>query len=413
MGIGDKMTRKICPICDLPLGAFQYCPRCRRIVRHPYIVNADYYLNTSHPQEETDCEYHNPYLEADHHHDRQLDARTRKSTAETTRPVAGTTRPAAGTMGPVAGATRPVTGTMGPAAGVPRPAAGTMGPATGASRPAAGMAKPAMGTTRPDAGTARPVTGTMRPVTGTTRPVTGMMGRQTVNREAARNVFLTIIVLAIFLIVVSIAAGDRDDSPLSMESEEYIDMGADEVKEAGIPCNTIVHFPAQASVVMDDLWSYIDGHSFGYVTTPEDIYTDNYIYRVEGRPDMFYYETTEGLHMRQEKPSDGDSDAYEYIDISYDTVNGEMHSYTSALQDKEASIDYMRQFFTLTEEACGLDPIDRRGESLAGQGAELIRQGQDGYLAEGLFEVDIYHFGDTVHIYIYGVDLSAVEADEL
>lgn len=240
-----------------------------------------------------------------------------------------------------------------------------------------------------------------------------MMGQQTVNREAARNVFLTIIILAIFLIVVSIAAGNGDDSYISMGPEERIEMGVDEVKEAGIPCNAVTHFPVQASVVQEALWSYIDNDSHGYETAPEDVYTDNYVVRETGWPDMMYYETTEGLHMRPEKLSDGDSDIYEYVDISYDTVNGEIHSYTSALQDKEASIDYMRQFFTLTEEACGLDPIDRRGESLAGQGAELIRQGQDGYLAEGLFEVDIYHYGDKVHIYIYGMDLPAVEAGEL
>lgn len=39
------MMKKVCPICDLPLGKLNYCPSCRRIIRHPVYWKADYCLN--------------------------------------------------------------------------------------------------------------------------------------------------------------------------------------------------------------------------------------------------------------------------------------------------------------------------------------------------------------------------------
>ena len=60
------MMKKMCPVCDLPVNAGNYCPRCRRVIRNPYTQNVDYYLNERHPEHETECGFHNPYLEADH-----------------------------------------------------------------------------------------------------------------------------------------------------------------------------------------------------------------------------------------------------------------------------------------------------------------------------------------------------------
>lgn len=43
------MMKKICPVCDLPISTFNYCPRCRRMVRHPLAWDTDYYLNEASP----------------------------------------------------------------------------------------------------------------------------------------------------------------------------------------------------------------------------------------------------------------------------------------------------------------------------------------------------------------------------
>ena len=52
------MIKKMCPVCDLPVNAGNYCPRCRRVIRNPYTQNVDYYLNERHPEHETECGFH-------------------------------------------------------------------------------------------------------------------------------------------------------------------------------------------------------------------------------------------------------------------------------------------------------------------------------------------------------------------
>ena len=53
------MKDKYCPYCDQTLTSGLYCKGCKRIVLHPYWQDVDYYLNERHPQQETDCLYHN------------------------------------------------------------------------------------------------------------------------------------------------------------------------------------------------------------------------------------------------------------------------------------------------------------------------------------------------------------------
>ena len=53
------MKDKYCPYCDQKMTSGLYCKGCKRIVLHPYWQDVDYYLNERHPQQETDCLYHN------------------------------------------------------------------------------------------------------------------------------------------------------------------------------------------------------------------------------------------------------------------------------------------------------------------------------------------------------------------
>lgn len=53
------MVRKICPICEQVMGTSHYCRNCRSWVKHPHVREVNYYLNESHPANESDCSYHN------------------------------------------------------------------------------------------------------------------------------------------------------------------------------------------------------------------------------------------------------------------------------------------------------------------------------------------------------------------
>lgn len=46
------MQKKICPVCDTPLGSGRYCRVCRRIVKNPVYREQNFYLNEMRPEEE-------------------------------------------------------------------------------------------------------------------------------------------------------------------------------------------------------------------------------------------------------------------------------------------------------------------------------------------------------------------------
>ena len=75
------MKDKYCPYCDQKMTSGLYCKGCKRIVLHPYWQDVDYYLNERHPQQETDCLYHNSGLEP--HKDRTPSAAGASNTAQT------------------------------------------------------------------------------------------------------------------------------------------------------------------------------------------------------------------------------------------------------------------------------------------------------------------------------------------
>lgn len=74
------MKDKYCPYCDQKMTSGLYCKGCKRIVLHPYWQDVDYYLNERHPQQETDCLYHNSGLEP--HKDRASSAAGASNTAQ-------------------------------------------------------------------------------------------------------------------------------------------------------------------------------------------------------------------------------------------------------------------------------------------------------------------------------------------
>lgn len=75
------MKDKYCPYCDQKMTSGLYCKGCKRIVLHPYWQDVDYYLNERHPQQETDCLYHNSGPEP--HKDRASSAAGASNTAQT------------------------------------------------------------------------------------------------------------------------------------------------------------------------------------------------------------------------------------------------------------------------------------------------------------------------------------------
>lgn len=53
------MIQRICPVCDQVMKSAHYCSNCKRRVKHPYVMDVNFYLNERHPEREAGCAYHN------------------------------------------------------------------------------------------------------------------------------------------------------------------------------------------------------------------------------------------------------------------------------------------------------------------------------------------------------------------
>lgn len=62
------MIQRICPVCDKVMKSVHYCSNCKSWVKHPFVMEVDFYLNERHPENESGCTYHSrgerKYIEA-------------------------------------------------------------------------------------------------------------------------------------------------------------------------------------------------------------------------------------------------------------------------------------------------------------------------------------------------------------
>lgn len=84
------MAKRICPVCDQRMKSAHYCSVCRSFVRHPRIVEGNFYLNERHPSSEGNCEYHNPSFMKENPKKQGTPASGRKGGTGTSAPKYGT-----------------------------------------------------------------------------------------------------------------------------------------------------------------------------------------------------------------------------------------------------------------------------------------------------------------------------------
>lgn len=85
------MVQRICPVCDQIMKSPHYCRTCRHWVKNPWVRDVDYYLNERHPQNETNCAYHERSPERTANQSRPTQSRTKQirpkqATAQPNRP---------------------------------------------------------------------------------------------------------------------------------------------------------------------------------------------------------------------------------------------------------------------------------------------------------------------------------------
>lgn len=398
------MMKKMCPVCDLPVNAGNYCPRCRRVIRNPYTQNVDYYLNERHPEHETECGFHNPYLEADHHGESGNPASPAYGSSAG-RPAQGRasqqgqtrTSEQAGTPGQVLqqGGSRPMgTGVRGTSAGAGHP--GGTGSINGSYRnPAAGSGAYRTASGGYGAGSRPTGTGSMKPEgkksnTGKTMLIIAAVGLVTIAMVAFIN-------LEGYLSDFLKGAAETTEAYNYDYESDFTRLNDEDVVEAGEPCMAYYHFPADGTYVSEQLLAAVDSSDFGYKLDTDELYTNNYLY-----DDTSYFESIRSLYLEDNLGETRD-DEYtdQYIDVNYDTATKELHDYATRLYSDEASLAFLERFLTATEESSGIAAEDRKADKIMEEARDIVKQGQSSYIYEGLFAIEIYRYEGEEALYVY------------
>lgn len=398
------MMKKMCPVCDLPVNAGNYCPRCRRVIRNPYTQNVDYYLNERHPEHETECGFHNPYLEADHH------GESGNPASSAGRPVQGCPvqghpvqgRPAQGS--PVQGG--PVQGSTATNKPVQRPFSGAA--ASGGGRtPGTGSINGSYRNPAEGSGAYRTATGGYG--AGSRPTGTGSMKPEGKKSNAGKTV---LIMAAVGLVTIAMVAFTNLEGYLSdylkgaAETTEaynydyesdFTRLNDEDVIEAGEPCMAYYHFPADGVYVSEQLLAAVESSDFGYKLDSDELYTDNYLY-----DDTSYFESIRSLYL-EDNLSETRDDEYtdQYIDVNYDTATNELHEYATRFYSSEASLTFLERFLTATEESSGIAAEDRKADEIMEEARDIVKQEQSSYIYEGLFVIEIYRYEGDEALYVY------------
>lgn len=356
------MLKKMCPVCDLPLKPGNYCTVCRKVVRRPVTWEVDYYLNENHPGNEADCGYHNPQFEADRHGDK-------------------------GTTG------RP---------GVPARSVNRSGPAGNPVRPAG----------QTSGNPVRPISQTLgNPMRPAGQPVKASgEAKKPWNAFAGAGVAIVCVLLSAGITIAkegfkSITSYYEDSQSMEIEEEYdsledygYNELDEAEVIAAGKPCDGFFHFPGDSSRMIESMGGYLKNSDFGYTVSGEDLYTYNYE-ALDDRGKFSYFEKIYSFTMEDDNTrgldfSDDDY-LYQYVDINYDTVTGQVHEYNSCFYNEEASYVCLEEFLRQMEAEAGVSNEDSRFEEV------LLQVRNDrAYIIEGIFEINIYRTEGQVEIYV-------------
>ena len=387
------MIKKMCPVCDLPVNAGNYCPRCRRVIRKPYTQNVDYYLNERHPVHEAECDFHNPYLEADHH-------------GESSRPagaVPGKDTPGRNTPGRnTPGGTVPGRPGQNPSSGAgPFHGSRTQGTAVQTGRPAqmGQIRQPGQAPQRSSG-----LNGSYRSPAGT-----GSVKPEGTKNHTGKTVLITAVTgLAAVAVIAFVNVGGllRDSIRGSVETTEaysynyesdFTELSDEEVMEAGERCLGFYHFPADGAYVSEQMLKAAESSGFGYSLDSDEFYTDNYLYEHTS-----YYQSIRSFYLTDSGAETAEGEySYQYVDVNYDTATGELHDYISRLNSGEASLEFLERFLTATEESSGIALEDRKTGEIMEEARDIAKQGQSSYIYEGMFAIEIYRYEGEDAMYVY------------
>ena len=376
------MIKKICPICDLPVNEMNYCSRCRRVIRQPFLWRSDYYLNERRPDYENSRDLHKPDSPGNHQKG-NAQGTPQKRTVQGN-PQKGNVRDTARQKN---ASQRPVTPGYQEEKRSAVPASGY-----NPSQPSqTGQAKKGRKSLAPLTGII-----TLLIVLNAVPKVIGSIGRL-IDEKSNYSDY------------------SNYETAVPYDDSGFTEIAEEEVKASGEPCDGYLHFPADGRQIADSLEQFFQETDYGYQVEDGAVYSDNYIFEDESGP-LSYYETIESFSFEDEATSrldPGDeSYVYQYVDINYDTATGELHDYISSLKDREVSLVFLQEFLRLTEEAAGIPQGESSIPAIMEQARTKEWQEEGIFITEGLFDISAYLTNDGIRIYVSCGNPQVMESQE-
>lgn len=309
------MIRKICPICDQTMKSAHYCRNCRTWIRTPIVRDVDYYLNERHPSWEAGCSYH-------------------------TMPE----QPS-------------------------RPAAASAQPNSTGAAPAQSNRPPVLPTTR-------------RPSSQKTA------GKSLPGLEAA----VIVVLIILFKVYTQVGAPlieqaakliqgnkapDAYDVDLGsyMDLDDYQELTDEEVRAAGVVCNSADHFPVSGEALVSALVRLLEQQGL------EICGTNTYSYNELYDDGTTWYDTWTSIDLQ-----DGEMGTYQYVEVDYDTATGELHQVSLSLEDGPVLVNTAAEVVTFIGEHGGPAGVTQYTDQLREELAAAMQQ-EEGYQldCEGLY----------------------------
>lgn len=352
------MVRKICPICDQVMKGSHYCRNCRSWVKHPYVREVNYYLNERHPSKETGCVYHDIYPAGGR--DASAIREKRPSVPQTAK------RPSEpGGSGGTAGWVFQGQGPEGMTDGQ-----GGYGGQTGNGQSKNGQSKSSQG----------------------------------VIWVAAAIVLMVIAGSFLKMGINAIGKGMRyqsfgdpffdfeEEADLSQSEWGYQELTDEEALATGVRCTGDEHFDISGKETEERIRRFLEDQGFMIESSEEYSYNSQYG-DDEGNAVRTYFSTYKQLNLET-------GDAYEYVEVDYDTVTGELHSVYLVIEDKEKLVKILEGIIEILGEECDLPWRDWAEDVRNRLAGSIEEEGGYDYMTEDVWLWG-YYYGDY---YTFTVD---------
>lgn len=418
------MVKKICPICDQVMKSGHFCRNCRSWIKHPYEREMNYYLNERHPVNEAQCDYHGqnqPHsagtashegIYADSDLNRQLNRQAARPGGQAAgngngaggRPGSGGSTMAGGRQG--SGGSTMAGGVSGSGkTAMPARGAGPSGPGMSG---AAGERQNTYG--MPNGGYGQGSSGNGPQVTA-----------KLVKSGKGAYIIVAVAVGIVLLIAVgttmlgglydAISQNLSDNLPYSdsyygdadeWSDENYRELDDEEVKAAGVRCNTYYHFLTKEEALAPAVSEAI--LSAGYKIASETTYSYNDA-TLDGEDEWTYYSTSHTIYVAGDGMTIRD-DLSQWVEMDSDTATGELHSYSSQLADNTKSLMIMTEFVKGIESNYGI----KTGESCI---PEITRDMPAGLDSSGIYfyESDLFYISAETYSDGLYLQVSCNQAD--